>query len=47
MSDEDVKAEGFGTAAEFWEAFKALNRFHVKDPKRKPIAYEFRVIGFR
>ena len=47
ISDEEVKAEGFGTAAEFWEAFNALNRFHVKDPKRKHIAYEFRVIGFR
>ena len=46
ISDEDVKAEGFGTAAAFWEAFNALNRFHVRDPKRKPIAYEFRVIGF-
>ena len=47
ISDEDVRAEGFGAAAEFWEAFNALNRFHVKDPKRKHIAYEFRVIGFR
>ena len=46
ISDEDVKAEGFNTAAEFWEAFNALNRFHVKDPERKHIAYEFRVIGF-
>lgn len=47
ISDEDVKAEGFDIAAEFWEAFNRLNKYHVKDPERKPIAYEFRVIGFR
>lgn len=47
ISDEDVKAEGFNSAAEFWEAFHSLSRFHVKDPERKHIAYEFRVIGFR
>ena len=47
ISDEDVKSEGFKTAAEFWEAFNSLNRFHVKEPNRKHIAYEFRVIGFR
>ncbi len=47
ISDEDVKAEGFNTAAEFWEAFNSLNRFHSKEPDRKHIAYEFRVIGFR
>ena len=47
ISDEDVKAEGFNTAAEFWEAFNALNRFHVRDPERKHFAYEFRVIGLR
>ena len=47
ISDEDVKAEGFNTAAEFWETFNRLNRFHVKEPNRKHFAYEFRVIGFR
>lgn len=46
ISDEDVKAEGFNTADEFWEAFNSLNKYHVRDPERKHIAYEFRVIGF-
>ena len=46
ISDEDVKAEGFNTASEFWKAFNRLNRLHVKDPNRKHFAYEFRVIGF-
>ena len=46
ISDEDVKAEGFNTAAEFWQAFNQLNRLHKQDPERKHIAYEFRVVGF-
>ena len=46
ISHEDVKAEGFDTAAEFWKAFNRLNRLHATDPERKHIAYEFRVIGF-